>query len=149
MLGGIYELMQSCDHAEQCCQECPKLLPESAEPMLRIGNTLMQRGIHEQAISFFKQAVSLNNKYSDGYFSLGEMHRTIRASQEAVSYYKQALDITPDHSRIYFGMALAFSHLNRREEAKKTANTALRLNPDDPISFSPVIWKIISRGVWK
>lgn len=83
------------------------------------------------AISAFKQAVSLNPQYASAYYELGAMYNDMKMYNEAVSYLRLAINNRADYAEAYEELGVAQRKLGRNSEAIISFNQSISLDPND------------------
>jgi tetratricopeptide (TPR) repeat protein len=104
-----------------------------------LGSALAKRGMTEQAIIHFSEALRLLPGYEKAHFNLAGIHNNIGNAlkmqnklDEAIRYYSQALSIKPDFEEPHNNLGLALLQRGRLEEAKAHFRKALQIRPGYP-----------------
>ncbi|MBF0584555.1 MAG: tetratricopeptide repeat protein [Magnetococcales bacterium] len=87
-------------------------------------------GHQEQAISIWQYLISINPCYSDAYYNMGNLLKTLKRFEEAEASYRQAAYVKPDHVDAYYNLGILLHDLERFEEAEKSYRQALLIRPD-------------------
>ncbi|MEP6489566.1 tetratricopeptide repeat protein [Microcoleus vaginatus GB2-A3] len=95
-----------------------------------LGNTLLELGQLERAISCYRRAIQLQPSYADAYHNLGEVLSVRGQWEEAIAAYRQAIDQNPNFDAPHYGLGKAWASLDRREEAIACYRRAIELNPN-------------------
>ncbi|MEG4577250.1 tetratricopeptide repeat protein [Microcoleus sp. N3A4] len=95
-----------------------------------LGNTLLELGQLERAISCYQRAIQLQPSYADAYHNLGEVLSLQGKWEEAIAAYRQAIDLNPNFDAPHYGLGKAWASLDRREEAIACYRRAIELNPN-------------------
>ncbi|MEG4403688.1 tetratricopeptide repeat protein [Microcoleus sp. MON2_D5] len=95
-----------------------------------LGNTLLELGQLERAISCYRRAIQLQPSYADAYHNLGEVLSVMGQWEEAIAAYRQAIDLNPNFDAPHYGLGKAWASLDRREEAIACYRRAIELNPN-------------------
>lgn len=102
-----------------------------AEKYLQMaGEIFLERQMHENAESIFKEILSINPNTINVYNSLGILYRRQNRIQEAIDLYEKAVKIDPHDENIYFNLGRAYLDLNNPEMARKCFSKALKINPN-------------------
>ena len=97
---------------------------------MSLGTALSYAGRQEEAIVFFKKAISLNPFPPSPYFrNLGSAYRMAGQYEKAVTEYKKALQQTPDDLFTHLGLITAYVSLGREEEARAEALEIFKIHP--------------------
>ncbi|MEG4217489.1 tetratricopeptide repeat protein [Microcoleus sp. Pol14C6] len=95
-----------------------------------LGNTLLELGQLERAISCYRRAIQLQPSYADAYHNLGEVLSVMGQWEEAIAAYRKAIDLNPNFDAPHYGLGKAWASLDRREEAIACYRRAIELNPN-------------------
>ncbi|MBE9094356.1 tetratricopeptide repeat protein [Tychonema sp. LEGE 07203] len=95
-----------------------------------LGNTLLELGQFDRAISCYRRAIQLQPSYADAYHNLGEVLSVMGQCEEAIAAYRQAIDLNPNFDAPHYGLGKALASLDRREEAIACYRRAIELNPN-------------------
>ncbi|MEP6517071.1 tetratricopeptide repeat protein [Microcoleus vaginatus] len=95
-----------------------------------LGNTLLELGQLERAISCYRRAIQLQPSYADAYHNLGEVLSVRGQWEEAIAAYRKAIDLNPNFDAPHYGLGKAWASLDRREEAIACYRRAIELNPN-------------------
>ena len=86
--------------------------------------------MHEQAITCFEAALTLQPNYLDALNNLGNSLRIVKRSKEAIKAFRTAIDIDPNFFEGHHNLANTLQDLNQLEEAALSYRRALEINPD-------------------
>ncbi|MEG5066020.1 tetratricopeptide repeat protein [Microcoleus sp. B3-A4] len=100
------------------------------EEHFTLGNTLLELGQLERAISCYRRAIQLQPSYADAYHNLGEVLSARGQWEEAIAAYRQAIDLNPSFDAPHYGLGKAWASLDRREDAIACYRRAIELNPN-------------------
>jgi tetratricopeptide (TPR) repeat protein len=95
-----------------------------------LGNTLLELGQLDRAISCYRRAIELQPSYAEAYHNLGEVLSVMGQWEEAIAAYRQAIDLNPNFDAPHYGLGKALASLDRREEAIACYRRAIELNPN-------------------
>ena len=95
-----------------------------------LGNTLLELGQLERAISCYRRAIQLQPSYADAYHNLGEVLSVMGNWEEAIAVYRQAIGLKPNFEGSHYGLGKALASVDRREEAIASYRRAIELNPN-------------------
>lgn len=102
--------------AEQCYRQALAVHPD-ARGYFNLGTTLYDQGEHEQALTAFREAVSLDPQFAEAWNNLGETLRDRGDMDEAIRCYKQALAVQPGYDRANYNLGEFFCLAGRLHEA--------------------------------
>ena len=102
----------------------------TAEEHFTLGNTLLQFGQLEKAISCYRRAIQLQPSYADAYHNLGEVLSVRGEWEDAIAVYQQAIGLKPNFDGSHYGLGKALASVDRREEGIACYRRAIELNPN-------------------
>lgn len=102
----------------------------TAEEHFTLGNTLLELGKLERAISCYQRAIELQPSYADAYHNLGEVLSVQGKWENAIAAYRPAIELNPNFEGSHYGLGKAWASLNRREDAIACYRRAIELNPN-------------------
>ena len=114
-------------------EECAVMQSSEHEKSLtRAAEACMANGRLDEAITAYRQLLSLNPGLADAWYNLGYLHRCRRHFEPAITAYRMALSchvVRPEEVHLNLAVILS-EHLNRVDEAEVELQSALGLNPD-------------------
>lgn len=118
----------------------------TAEEHFTLGNTLLEHGKLEKAISCYQRAIQLQPSYADAYHNLGEVLSVQEQWEEAIASYQQAIELNPYYEGSHYSLGKVWASLDRREEAIACYRTAIELNPHFAQAYQSLGEVLDSRG---
>lgn len=104
--------------------------PNNPDILGKMGYISAQEERDNEAISYYKEALSVD-KYNDTmHNALASLFRKIGDFPKAEEHYKKALEIDADYDVTYFNYANLLVDMNQYDEALKMYEKALELNPE-------------------
>jgi Flp pilus assembly protein TadD len=82
------------------------------------------------AIAEWKEAIHLDPKLADAYYSLGVTLWQSGDFQAAAEQLQQAIQIQPDYAEAYYTLGTVMKQMNKLPEAADALRQAIRLDPD-------------------
>ena len=109
-------------------------IPPGYERLRAAGYKSSQRGDHEEAISYFEDAIRLDSTDADVYYMCGESRYYLNQFADAISDLDQAIELKDDDLNYYRLCGYAKFALSQFDEAKKDLEKALELSEliEDP-----------------
>jgi len=101
-----------------------------AQALARRGRGYEDKGLHEQAIDAYNQAIVLDPGFADAYFGRGWARLATGAYGDAAGDFQRMIALRPDAADAYFGRAWALEQQGDREQAIRHYGEAIRLQPD-------------------
>jgi tetratricopeptide (TPR) repeat protein len=93
------------------------------------GEKLAEIGKIEEAISAFREAVSIDSKNAVAHHNLGLLIRQEGELAEAVECYLRAISLVPNYFDAHYNLGNVLRDLGKVEEAIESFNQALNINP--------------------
>lgn len=101
-----------------------------AQVLARRGRGYEDKGLHEQAIDAYSQAIALDPGFADAYFGRGWARLAKGAYGDAAHDFQRMIALRPDAADAYFGRAWALEQQGDGEQAIRQYGEAIRLQPD-------------------
>ncbi|MBN1301758.1 MAG: tetratricopeptide repeat protein [Melioribacteraceae bacterium] len=98
-LGWIYSLNGNFEKAIEECFSAIEIDREFGNPYNDIGNYLIELGREDEAIEWFRKALSVN-RYEPkhyAYYNLGRVYRMQGKWDEALNMFRRAIEFRPDY----------------------------------------------------
>ena len=102
---------------------------DQAEIKNLLGMAFMRRGMHEEAIVEFEEAIVLNAKLSMVYNNLGRAYLAMNRNDEAIAVLEQAVAMSPDYADFHNNLGSAYL---KKEHCKKAVDQFLRATDSNP-----------------
>jgi len=106
-------------------------LPRTAETVAFQGEVEYRKGRFDQADTFYRAALQLNEKTARAHFGLGKLAMARMKSAEAVKSFNRAIELDPREPIYRFYIADALSLEKNAKEAERHLQEYLKLNPAD------------------
>lgn len=118
----------------------------TAEEHFTLGNTLLEFGQLEKAISCYRRAIQLQPSYADAYHNLGEVLSVRGEWEDAIAAYGQAIELKPNYEGSHYSLGKVWASLDRREDAIACYRRAIELNPHFAQAYQSLGEVLDSRG---
>lgn len=115
---------------DACQQAIPPLQTALFRLHVNIGFAYKKLGKHEEAIEFYKKAISFQPNEANGHFGLGIIYFELEQYTEAIEYFKETVRLRSDDFEAYFRLGYTYGKLNLYQEAIEAYNQAITLKPD-------------------
>jgi len=76
--------------------------PFEAQHFYNVGKLFEARNKSKQAVGYYKKALELNPRFSDGWFALGQLLLRAKRLNDAKEAFTRALKLQPDNYKAYF-----------------------------------------------
>ncbi len=103
---------------------------DSAEILYFQGNSLLNLGRYEEAISSYDHALRLKPN-DEAWYNRGISLANLDRHEEAISSYDHALQLKPNDNETWYNRGISLANLGRYEEAISSYDHALQLKHDD------------------
>jgi Tfp pilus assembly protein PilF len=114
-----------------------------------VGIGMNKRGLNEEAMGCFSEALRLKPDYYETYFYMGETQREQGRVDEAVEYYRKALQPKLDDSiryLVYNNLGAVLVKQGKLDEAIEQYKEAIRLRPDYPLVYNNLGTALLEQG---
>jgi tetratricopeptide (TPR) repeat protein len=116
---------------------CTALLQSGQETAINIpiiyydrGNGYRNKGLNDQAIADYTEAITLNPNYDNAYDNRGIVYRDKGLYDQAIADYMQAIALKPDKANAYYNRGGAYEEKGQRDQAIADYRMALKLAPN-------------------
>jgi tetratricopeptide (TPR) repeat protein len=103
--------------------------PKAFEARLVLAESYCDRGLHDKAVSEFRQALLENPSSARAYLGLGIALGEMDEYRAAVSYIKQAIALDPQLADAYHSLGVMYCNIGRTPEGIEQYHKALALIP--------------------
>ena len=93
------------------------------------GNALQAKGLLDEAVMCYRQAVELNPAAAELHSNLGNLLDSLGRTEEAVASYRKALALKPEVSELHSNLGLTLQTLGRSDEAVACYEKAVTIKP--------------------
>src|SRR3989344_8251648 len=104
--------------------------PQSVEEYINLGNTLLAKGKHNEALKYYQLALNLNSQHYVAWNNLGSALLALGKIPEAQSAYKRALKIKPSYADPLYSLGVIAKTQGKLSQAMDHFNQALKYNPN-------------------
>lgn len=91
----------------------------------RTAQDLFRRGMYEEAVDEYQQALTIHPGYADLRNQFGAALLALHRDRDAVFEFRTALEINPRYKDAHLNLGLALARLGERDEARKALLTVL------------------------
>jgi len=116
-------------NATVSAQQLGHKVPAQARKAYDKAEQAESKGDNEQALELFRQSVSLDPEFADGFNELGAVEAGTGDLQQAVEDFQKAINVAPDHRLALANLSIVLAKLQRFDEAVLVSRRALRLMP--------------------
>jgi tetratricopeptide (TPR) repeat protein len=115
--------------AEQICREIPENQPGNVNANILMGDIFRDKSQPEEAIRFYKHAISIKPDFAGSYYNLGIVLQKTGQLDEAVVCYQKTIELDPAFSGSYYNMGTILHEKKTLNEALLCYERAIELNP--------------------
>jgi tetratricopeptide (TPR) repeat protein/peroxiredoxin len=135
-LGSVYLKQSNTTKAQDCFERAIKLQPSFPETLPNAWNNLgllaTQEGRTDDAIPFFKQALTLSPNHLIALDNLASAYRQQKRWAEARQILDRALAVSPQNPEANYSLGMVYAQTNDEQHAYEYLQRALQARPDYP-----------------
>jgi tetratricopeptide (TPR) repeat protein len=113
-------------------QQLQHKVPAQAQKAFNKGLNAARKGNREQAAEYFRQAVTIDPEFADGYNELGAAQEALGELPQAAEQFQKAIDVAPEHRLALQNLSIVLAKMKRYKEAGEVARRALKVTSDQP-----------------
>ncbi len=98
-------------------------------PYINLGNLWLNQNRPDEALTFFREAVSLDPDNEEARICLGKALQQDRQINKAIEHFRKAVKINPDSETAHSLLGLAYMQIDNYALARHHLEQVLRLNP--------------------
>ena len=117
--------------ALECFRQAMQEAPDFPDPYANIANILASSGENEDALVWFKKAISLDPEGQLFQYGAGNVYFNLEDYPSAKEHYIKAEKLGMQHHDLYFMLALTSFHLEELSESIARFDQSLQLEPQD------------------
>jgi len=111
-----------------------------------LGSLLATEGQYDQAIEYYREALSYAPGFPEGHFYLGNAYDKQGKLAAAVSEYEQAVWYRPVAEEAHIRLGLALARQQKSEQAAAQYEAALKVNPESAVAHNDLAKLLHSQG---
>ncbi len=120
-----------------------------AEAKNRVGLAFLEKGMYEEAIAEFQEAIRANPSISKIYNNLGKAQLALERTAEAILSFQRALSIDPDYADYYNNLGAAYLKAQKCKLAADSFQKAVGINPYYAEAYYNLSLALILNGIVK
>lgn len=109
-----------------------KVCPLNAKVRYNIAKNSADRGLRDEAISGYREAIKLNPEYDQAMNNLANILKDLGNLPEAESLLIRALQIRPDFAAAWMNLGIVQAGMHKSEEAETSYRTAIKYRKHYP-----------------
>lgn len=95
-----------------------------------LGSALEEKGLSEEAMQHYNDAIGTDPDFTDAYFKLGVLYQVTDLYDEAIANYRKVLRLKADHTEAMINLGNVLRIKGEFDEAISFFNQALVIKPD-------------------
>jgi protein O-mannosyl-transferase len=111
-----------------------------------LGTALLQKGLIEEAIAQYHEALRIKPVFLDAHYNLGNALLQKGRIGEAIVQYREALRIKPSYVEAHSNLGNALLQEGQVEEPIAEFREALRINPDYVVAMNNLAYSLATAG---
>jgi tetratricopeptide (TPR) repeat protein len=115
-----------------CFEVAAGLLPEHANVLHKLGDTLHDLRMYDYAESVLQEALKHAPNHWGAIYTYAVLLQDLGRDEEAITFYEKAVKLNPDHAKCQNNYAAALLRTNRLEQALEQGQRAERLDRANP-----------------
>lgn len=100
-----------------------------AQEFFTLAKTCKDEKKIDKAISYYRQALSINPQYIEAALDGGNMLYNEGDFEQAIAFYKKALDANQNIPEVHYNLGMSYMRLKRIKDAIETFKKVIELNP--------------------
>ncbi len=113
----------------------PNPASPSAADRLELGASLARSGRLDEAIAAFREALSIEPRYTTAYYNLGLSLLEKQEPREAAEALETAVSLSPENALAQRALGIALRQTGENEEAARALRRAVALDSEDVLSL--------------
>lgn len=102
---------------------------QSTEDLMNTGTALLNSGVYDQAVTYFRKVVARDPRNFEAQFNLALAYLNWGRLSNAVSEFNTAVKLNPSSAEAWSNLALAYDNLGQRGKAMDALYRAVQANP--------------------
>ena len=102
----------------------------SASVYITLGNALQEKGLMEEAIQHYLNAIETDPSLTEAYFKMGALYQIMGHYDDAMNNYQRVLDLKADHLEAILNLGNVLRIKGEVDKAISMFNKAITINPD-------------------
>ncbi|HVM47772.1 MAG TPA: tetratricopeptide repeat protein [Candidatus Acidoferrum sp.] len=111
-----------------------------------LGSLLATEGKYDQAIEYYREALSYAPRFPEGHFYLGNAYDQHGKLAAAITEYEQATWYGPIAEEAHIRLGVALARQQKPEQAAAQYKAALKVNPESAVAHNDLAKLLHSRG---
>jgi Flp pilus assembly protein TadD len=111
-----------------------------------LGKILASKGLINEAIIHYMEALKLNPDHAEAHNNLGTALARLNRFDQAMSHFNKALELNPEYSDAHANLGKLLDLLGRTDEALDQYKKALEINPASFITHNNIANLLIRSG---
>jgi tetratricopeptide (TPR) repeat protein len=101
-----------------------------------LGYTFVEQKKFEQAISYYKKAISIKPDYAEACSNLGAAYGELGRYDEAIEVLQRSLRLKPNYAKAYYNLGIVYSSSGRWQQAIEAYGNSLKIDPSNAEAYN-------------
>jgi FKBP-type peptidyl-prolyl cis-trans isomerase 2 len=123
--------------------------PDLSEEYYLKAVDYQNKGLTEEAISYYQKAIELNPKLPGAYYNLGVISQQKGLIDQAIMYYEIAIGFNQEFTEAHHNLGVAFKEKGLFDEAVNCFQRVLQLRPDHAGAYYNLGNTLLAKGLYK
>ncbi|MHC4160242.1 MAG: tetratricopeptide repeat protein [Planctomycetota bacterium] len=106
-------------------------MPDKAISYLYLGNLYYEKGVLDEAIRYFSEALRIKPELAEAHYNLGVALAQQGRLDEAITHFTRALRVNSDLADAHYNLGIALAWQGKLDEAIRHFTEVLRVKPDN------------------
>ena len=124
-------------------------LPKTTEDFLQQCKALKEKGLIEEALSVYRQAIELYKNSYELYHFYGETLALIDKLDDAIDAYQKAIEINPEFHWSHHCLSLVYLWQSKYDQAIEYCKNSIQINPEIPPFYDQMGLILNHKGQFK
>ncbi len=100
-----------------------------------LGRRKFEAGKFSEALTYFGKVITVNPKYAEAYYDVGECYAYLEQNEKAIRAYQQAVEIDPKHAAAYWGLGLCYGAMKNYLQSINSYKEAIKIDSQNADTY--------------
>jgi len=106
-------------------------MPDKAISYFYLGNLYYEKGVLDEAVRYFSEALRIKPEYAEAHYNLGAALAQQGRLDEAITHFTKALRVKPYFAEAHYNLGIALARQSKLDKAIKHFTKSLRIEPEN------------------